>query len=285
MASVLLSPFQMKIMRVTSILLLLLSAVAASAQVERTITKTDRFDFGAGGTVSITGAPRGAIRVVGGQKNEIEIVATIKLTAPTEADIAKLAEITGFVTDESVGKVSILSLGVHAKQLLKKAKKKIPKGLADQPFTIDYVITVPRYCDLEIDGGIGDLLVENVEGSLFANFIETNARVGFTSGAASVTIQKGSLDASFGRVWRGRNATIQVGNGNILLRLPSTLSADIDAIVLRTGDIDNSFPDLKPRDRKVQFTDKSIIARAGVGGPPIKAGVGDGTITLSILER
>jgi hypothetical protein len=278
-------------MRTTRILWLTALAIAlsvscVSAQVTRTLTKSDRFDFGAGGTVSVTGAPQGSIRITASKTNEIEITAQIQLNAPTEADLSKLAEVTGFVLDESPGKVTILSMGTHAKQSLKKAGKKIPKNLMGLPFRIDYSISVPRYCDLEIDGGTGDLTVEGVEGSLFVNFIETNAVVTFASGAASVTIQKGSVEATFGRgPWRGRNANIQVGTGDIIAHVPSTLSADIDVIVLRSGKIESSFPGLKPRDRKVPITEKTIIAKAGAGGPPIKLGVGDGNIKIDVLTR
>lgn len=261
-------------------------ASAVSAQVSRTITKTDRFDFGAGGTVAITGAPQGSIRITGGAKNEIEITAQIELHGPTEGDITKLGEVTGFILDESVGKVTILSVGTNAKQALKKAGKKIPKNLMGLPFRIDYTITVPRYCDLEIDGGMGDLAIANVEGSMFINFIETKAAVTFATGAASLTVQRGSVDATFGRgTWRGRNASIQVGSGDITAHMPSTLSADIDAVVLRTGRIDNSLSGLVPRDRRATFTDRSVIAKAGPGGPPIKLGVGDGTIRMDVLSH
>jgi hypothetical protein len=53
--------------------------------------------------------------------------------------------------------------------------------------------------------------------------------------------------------------------------------------VLRTGTIENSLPDLKQRDRKVAFTDKSIIAKAGSGGTEVKFTVGDGTLRLERL--
>jgi hypothetical protein len=256
-----------------------------SAQVTRTLTKSDRFDFGAGGTVAVTGAPQGSIHITGSKTNEIEITAQIQLNAPTEADLSKLAEITGFVLDESIAKVTILSFGTHSKQLLKKSGKKVPKNLIGLPFRIDYTISVPRYCDLEIDGGVGDITVENVEGSMFINFIEAKAVLTFATGAANVTIQKGSVDATFGRgPWRGRNANIQVGTGGIVAHVPSTLSADLDVIILRSGKIDNSFPGLKPRDRKAPLTEKSIIARAGPGGPPVKLGVGDGTIKIDVLS-
>jgi hypothetical protein len=261
-------------------------AAIAPAQVKRTVTKTDRFPFGAGGTVAVTGAPAGSIHIKGGATDEIEITATVELTAPIDADIAKLAEVTGFVTDESLSKVQIISTGTHSKDVLKKAGKKLPKNLVGIPFRIDYVITVPRYCDLEIDGGVGDLSVENVQGSMFVNFLETNATLTLFSGTANVTIQKGSVDAAFGtRLWSGRSANIQVGSGDITVHLPSTQSANIDAIVLRTGKIDNDFPDLKPRDRKIVFSDKSMLAKAGVGGPPIKLGVGDGTIKIGVLGK
>lgn len=262
-----------------------LCTAAASAQsVKRTIIKTDRFDFGAGGTVVITGAPQGAIKITPSQRNEIEIVANIELQAASESDITKLAEITGFITTEDLGRTAIQTIGTHAKQLLKKAGKKIPKDLAKLPFRVDYEIKVPRYCDLEINGGIGDLIVQGVEGSMQINVVDSNAKIELISGAANIAVGKGSADVSLAsRGWRGRSANIQLGTGDLTLHLPTNLSADIDAVVARSGKIENTFPDLKPRDRKVTFTDKSILAKAGVGGISLKFGVGDGTIRLMPL--
>ena len=45
------------------------------------------------------------------------------------------------------------------------------------------------------------------------------------------------------------------------------------------------FPDLKPRDRKVPFTDKVDLAKAGVGGAPLKFTVGDGTLKMDVSCR
>jgi pimeloyl-ACP methyl ester carboxylesterase len=44
-----------------------------TGMVKRVITKTDKLDFGAGGTVAIMGAPKGSIHVEAAEKNEIEI--------------------------------------------------------------------------------------------------------------------------------------------------------------------------------------------------------------------
>ncbi|MEP6787480.1 MAG: hypothetical protein ABJB40_03555, partial [Acidobacteriota bacterium] len=83
--------------------------------------------------------------------------------------------------------------------------------------------------------------------------------------------------------WRGRSANIQVATGNLYVQLPNKMSAEIDAAILKSGKIENTLPDLKPRDRKVPFTERSIIAKAGVGGAPLKFTVGDGTLKLSQL--
>jgi hypothetical protein len=265
-----------------------LFALATFAQtpqmVKRTITKTDSFEFGAGGTVAVTGAPNGSIRIVGTNKNEIEITAEIELQAANEADLAKLAAVTGFGTDEMTARTGIISYGTYNKLGDKKLWKKFPKNLMSLPMRIDYVIKVPHYCDLEIDGGKGDLWVSDVQGSMRINFLETNADIDVIGGATNVTVGSGKVNMAFGlKGWRGRSADINVAKGDLNIKLPTTMSAEIDATILRTGAIENTFPDLKPRNRKVAFTDKSIVAKAGAGGAPLKFTVGDGKLKMEPL--
>ena len=127
------------------------TAFAVSAQtLKRSSTKTDRFDFGAGGTVSIVGAPAGSITVIGGGRNEFEITAEIEIQAGSEADLNRLGQVTTFVVEESLGRVSITSIGTHNKLGDKKSWKKFPKTLLGLPFKIDYVIHLPQYCDLDV---------------------------------------------------------------------------------------------------------------------------------------
>ena len=252
--------------------------------IKRTITKTDSFEFGAGGTVAVTGAPNGSIRIVGSNKNEIEITAEIELQAASDADIAKLATVTSFGTDEMTGRTGIISYGTYNKLGDKRLWKKFPKNLMNLPMRIDYVIKVPRYCDLEIDGGKGDLSISGVEGSMRINFLETDADITVIRGATNIIVGTGKVNVTLGvKGWRGRSADIQVGKGDLKVKLPSNMSAEIDATILRTGTIENTFPDLKPRNRKVTFTDKSIVAKAAVGGASLKFTVGDGTLKMEPL--
>jgi hypothetical protein len=265
-----------------------LAAIAVDAQVstvKRTMTKTDVMDFGSGGTIAVIGAPNGSVNIIGTTSNTIEITARIHLEAPNDAAIAKLADVTTFVTTESMSRVTILSIGTHDKAAMKKIGKKLPMELMGLPFRIDYDIKVPRYCDIEIDGGSGEVSISGTEGAMRVNFVESHADLELT-GQAFVTIGKGSAKVWFGpRGWRGRQATVSVGSGDLTAVFPENTSADLDAVILRTGSIGNSIATLKPRDRKVIFTERSMIARFAAGGSLIKLTVGDGSIKISNPDR
>jgi len=267
-------------------LLILICTLSAAAQFTRVVTKSDKFDFGAGGTVSITGAPNGSIHVEPSTRNEIEINAEIKLSAPTEADLGLLEKVTGFLLNEGVGNVAINSVGTNDSKYLKQTMKKFPKTLLNLPFRIDYVIKVPRYCDLQIDNGSGDITVSGIEGNLRINSIESNTRLDLVGGGVNATLQKGSVRVSMPeRSWRGNGIDIALATGDMDVYMPVMLSAELDATILRTGKIENNLLDLKPRIRSVKFTEQNISAKAGSGGVPMKFTIGDGTLRLKTIGR
>ena len=260
-------------------------AQTAPQLIKRTTYKSDTFEFGAGGTVSIIGAPNGSIEIEGWSKNEIEIAAEIEVQGATEADLSILAEVNGFVLDESFGHVRIISIGTHDKDYMKRKAKKLPKNLLGLPFRVDYKIKLPRYCDLNIDGGNGDLSIGNVDGSMKIKYLNSNAVFNLVGGAINATIGGGTVDVTIPtRGWRGRFADIQLANGTMNVWLPLSFNAQIDASILRTGQIENSFAALKPRTR-AKFTEKSISAKSGTGGVPLNFTVGDGMLKISELKK
>lgn len=257
-----------------------------SPLIKRTTYKTDKFDFGAGGTVAVIGAPNGSIRVEGWTKREIEILAEIEIQAPTEADLNRLSAVTTFVLDEGLGRTTITSVGPHNRKLIRQIDKKFPKELLDMPFRIDYVIKVPAYSDLMIDGGKGDLSISGVEGTMRVNFLETTASIELVGGATTAIFGSGTVDIRVPKAgWRGRYTDIQMASGILNVTLPPSLNADVDATILRTGKIENSYEGFKPRVRKAEFTDRSIAAKAGIGGVPLKFTVGDGTLKITEMHR
>lgn len=259
-------------------------AIFANAQTanlnKRTTYKNEKLDFGAGGTLTILGAPNGLISIEGTNKNEIEISADIEVQAENEADLAELSKISGFILDESTGHIRVISVGTHDKDYMKRVAKKFPKRLLNLPLKIDYRIKVPAYCDLQINSGKGDLTISTVEGTFQINALESNATLNLIGGTIDATFGSGNVDVKIGtRSWRGRHVNFQLASGNLSAQFPANMSADIDASVLRNGKVENSFISLKPRERS-KFSEKQILARAGNGGAQFSFTVGDGTIKI-----
>ena len=275
-----------KIKIITLLLLFAISSIPvigqAAERLKRTTFKTDKFDFGPGGTLAIIGAPSGSIRVEGWEKGQIEISAEISLEADSEADLNLLSEITGFVLTEELGRAGIASVGINDKKYLKQIKRKLPKNLAGMPYRIDYVVRAPHFSDLQIDGGSGKLHITGIDGTMRVNFLESDARINLVGGSLLATFGSGNVEVTIPtRSWRGRFVDVQLAKGELSAALPPGLNATLDASILQTGSIENSFSELVPRIRKAEFTDKSIAAKAGAGTVPIRFVVTDGILRLT----
>lgn len=263
----------------------LAAAAQTPALLKRTNSKTDTINFGSGGSITITGAPAGSVTVEGWQKNQIEITAEIEVQGETEADLAALSAVSAYLLDDTMGSVNITSVP-PSKRALKGANKKTIARLLAMPFRIDYHIKVPRFIDLEINGGEGDLNVSGIEGAMLIKFLKSNARLDLVGGMISATFGGGTVDVVVpDRSWRGRSADIQLAAGTMNVQLPVNLNAEVDATILRTGKIEASYAAFKPRERKLPFTDKSIIAMAGSGGISLKFTVGDGNLNFSETKK
>jgi hypothetical protein len=261
--------------------LTLVSLAQTKPLIKRTTYKTDTIEFGAGGTISIIGAPDGSIEIEGWQKPEVEISAEIIIEAETEADLALLAGVNGFVVENSPVHLRITSVGTHDKRYVKRAAKDFPKRLLGAPFRIDYKIKVPAFADLNVDGGKGDFTLSGVEGAIIVKYLETDADLRLTGGAVSAVFGSGTVNVTIEKPgWRGRSADVQLASGAMNVNLPPNLSAELNASVLRTGKIENHYEFLKPR-AQTKFSEKLINAKSGSGGAALSFTVGDGSLKLS----
>lgn len=262
-----------------------LFSVEISAQqktlLKKTSYQTESVEFGAGGTLTIVGAPQGTIIVEGWNQSRIEVSAEIVVEAETEADLAELSKVNGFVFDSDAGHVRLLSVGVHDKDYMKKTAKKFPKRLLNTPWKIDYRIKVPTFCDLEINSGKGDLKVSGIEGSMIIKAGEANADLSFTGGAITAVFGSGTVNVKIPtRSWRGRHADIQLGSGTLNVQLQQNLNANVSASILREGKIENTYPSIKPL-TGVKFTEKSLVGKAGNGGAYLIFTVGAGNLNIT----
>jgi len=202
------------------------------------------------------------------------------LRAPSAQDLDLLAAVETFVIDEDANHIRIIAMGTHDKKFLKRVARNFPKSLIGLPWKIDYHIKVPAMCDLAIDAGNGPIKLSGVEGSIRINALDSVVDLSVTGSDLSVLVQKGAVNFTIpGRAWHGLRAEIKLATGNLSVDLMPGFSGDINAEVLRTGEVRNTFPNLEPRERN-SIGPRSVRARAGSGGALLTFTVGDGNIQI-----
>ncbi|HEX8651765.1 MAG TPA: hypothetical protein VF708_13075 [Pyrinomonadaceae bacterium] len=261
------------------------AAPTATPALTRTTTRHEVRRFGYGSTLTILGAPAGSITIEAWPRSEIDITADIELHADTEEDLARLSQVNSFILDEDVNHLRILTTGMHDKKFMRRVAKDFPKKLLNLPWKIDYRVRVPVSTDLEINVGRGAFSLTGVEGAISFTAVESDARLTLTGGAVMATVGRGSININIvARSWRGRGADVRLATGDLTLELPPGFNADIDADILRNGQIESSYTQLEPRERTT-MTPRSIKTRAGSGGPTLTFTVGDGTLRIKQVSE
>jgi hypothetical protein len=246
----------------------------------RTSTRRETKRFSYGGTVTLIAAPRGSVTVEGWARNEVELTAEIELKGPTEADLDQLARVNTFVFDEDLNHLSVLTTGTHDRTFMKRSAKNFPKKLLNMPWKIDYRLRVPVNTDLEISAGHGAVKLSGVEGALRVSATESDTALTLGGGTVSATVAAGSITLTVSaRSWRGAGADVRIASGTINVDLPAGFSGDIDAVILRTGKIVNTYEGLAPRE-KPGITERTVRARSGFGGAFFTFTVGDGVVNI-----
>ena len=252
----------------------------SSPLLTRTGTRTETRRLGYGGSVTIIGAPQGSITIEGWARNEVAITANIELKAATEEDLNRLATVNGFILDDDLNHVRVLTTGTHDKEFMRRAAKNFPKKLLGLPWKIDYRIRVPAVTDLEINAGRGPINLKDVEGAIRLSATESETLLTLTGGTVSVTVASGKVGLRIPvRSWRGGGADVRVAAGDLSVEIPPGFNGDIDAEILRVGKIENAFSELQSRERP-GVTERLIKGRAGVGGAFFKFTVANGTISI-----
>jgi hypothetical protein len=246
----------------------------------RTTTRHETYRLPFGGTVTLSGAPAGSITIEGWQRSELEITATIELQAPTQADLDRLTPLNNFQVDVDVNHIRILTTGTHDRTFMKRVAKNFPKNLIGLPWKVDYRIKMPALTDLDIDAGKGPIDLSGVEGTLHLNALSSLANLSLTGGLVQATIQTGALNVTVPvRGWHGLGAEMRLASGNLTVELAPGFSGDVNADVLRLGEIKATYPELQSRQGS-SANPRSIRARAGSGGATLSFTVGDGLIEI-----
>jgi len=190
------------------------TAAPAAPPLKRAATRREVRRLGYGGSVTVYGAPEGSVTVEGWPRAEVEVTAEVELNADTEEDLARLAELNGFVLDEDHNHVRVVTTGTHDRQFLKRAARDLPKRLRAMPWKIDYRVRVPAVCDLEVYAGRGAVTLSGVEGAVRLNAGEGPAAITLAGGDVEATLRGGPVHVRIpARSWRGRGMSVRVVGG------------------------------------------------------------------------
>ena len=235
--------------------------------------------------MTLVAPPVSSITIEGWSRNEIEIEADIELQAPTEADLNLLAAINNLAIDVDTNHVRILTSGTHDKKYLQRVAKKFPKTLIGLPWKIDFRLKIPALTDIDIDSGVGPIKLSGVEGSIRLEALQSDAELTLTGGYFSGLIQRGAVKVTIPlRNWRGLGASLQLAGGTLEVILAPGFSGDVDANVLRLGEIKNSYAGLTPREGTAS-NPRLLLGRAGAGGAKLSFTVGDGALEIKSSGR
>ena len=256
------------------------SKQSAAPSLTRMTPRHENFRLAYGGSVTIVGAPSGSITIEGWERNEVDVNAEIEVHGDTTQDLDRLAAVNTFVADEDTNHIRILTTGTHDRKFMKSVAKDFPKALIGLSWKIDYHLKVPALTDLEISAGNGPITLTGVEGAIRLNALESNANLSLTGGLVAVTVQSGKVNIAVPtRGWHGLGAEIRLASGDLKVELAPGFSGDLNAEVLRNGEIKNSFPNFEPRERN-SIAPHSLRVRAGSGGATLTFILGDGTIQI-----
>jgi hypothetical protein len=254
------------------------------ADLVRTITRHEAHRLPYGGTLSIVGAPAGSITIEGWNRNEIDVAAEIELHGPSNAELDLLATVNNFAVDVDSNHVRIITTGTHDKKYMRQVARKFPKNLFGLPWKVDFRIKVPALTDIEIDAGIGPLKMSGVEGAMRVNALQSDADLSLTGGYFSGIIQRGAVVVTVpARSWHGLGMSLQLAGGTLDVALASGFSGDIDATVLRLGEIKNAYDGLSAVEGAAS-NPRLLQGRAGSGGAKLVFTVGDGIISIKHLS-
>ena len=140
---------------------------------------------------------------------------------------------------------------------------------------------MPLSTDLEVNTGRGPISIASVEGNIQLSAAESEVNLSLAGGTLSVTIAVGKVNLSIPmRSWRGSGAELRVAAGELTIELPAGFNGDINADILRSGHIEDSYGALEERKTRGVNGPNQMRVTAGAGGAFFQFTVGDGTIYI-----
>jgi DUF4097 and DUF4098 domain-containing protein YvlB len=209
----------------------------------------------------------GRIRVEAGGKDTIEVVATRRVKAPSEAQAkATLAE---YEIEETKS-------GSHIKL---ESRNERFSFMVNRSKSVDYAVRVPSWVNITLDSTNGEIEVVGVGGMLRAESTNGDIRATSLEGGANVETTNGNVHLEFTRLAEG-GLKSSTTNGDITVSLPRDVKASLSARVTN-GTINATDLSLTTTEQSRRRLEASI----GGGGPQVRLSTTNGEIRVRGVSR
>ena len=214
------------------------------------------------GRLSVDAGRNGGASVKGWLRADVLVRARVEAAADTEVAAAQIA-----------GQVSVSSSGGQVRATG-------PESANNSWWSVSYEIFVPQNTDLELKTYNGGLAISDVRGTIHFEVNNGGVRLKRVAGDVTGSTVNGGLHVELaGAVWDGRQLDVSTRNGGVMLAVPSTYSAHIQAETVNGG-IHSDFAaavDTSAKPRRLDFN-------VGSGGAPIHVATTNGGVSVKRVE-
>src|SRR2546421_9162324 len=255
----------------TALLALTVLLTAASSVLTQQSSEMLREEFhqtyplAADGRVSLENI-NGAVHVTAWDRNEVKVDAVKSAYRRERLDEAKIE------VQSEANSIHIETQYPHRSQTFTDGA-----GRENNPATVEYTLTVPRDARIDsIELITGNLDLDGIRGDVKASSINGRLTARGLTGMTKLSTINGKLEAAFDHLDESKPISISSVNGNVLVTIPSDANADLKAGTVH-GAIENDFG--LPV-RRGDYVGHDLAGQLGQGGPRIKLGNVNGSITI-----
>ncbi|MEO0559186.1 MAG: DUF4097 family beta strand repeat-containing protein [Bacteroidota bacterium] len=208
----------------------------------------------------------GGVKVTSWDRDEIEVVAIIQASAPTESEARQLVDATRVETRGTVRAVS--------------PEPETRNGRNQSWVSTSFEVRVPRSTDLDLKALNGGIRVEGVQGEIRAETINGGIAIDKAAGDVRARTTNGGVSVGLaGNAWEGSGLDVETVNGGISISIPADYSADLTAST-EMGRISADGLTTRGRHERGQWTGETIEGEIGQGGAPIRAITTNGGVSI-----
>jgi DUF4097 and DUF4098 domain-containing protein YvlB len=251
---------------------LMIAAGAAADQLTETIDQA--FDVKSGATVALTNV-NGRITISSWDQAKVRVIARKKVEGDEDHLKAAIKEVKVDIKQRDGGLV-ITTRQPEGRD----GWSQLFSWLAGDHIEaeVQYEVTVPRSMSVNVENTNGRIVAKDLSGKLEFETTNGGIEVANCSGLLDASTTNGAIEAELVNVTKGQPMRFETTNGHILVKLPATLGANVDADTTN-GSIKSDLPIAT-----TQFGRNSLRGTINGGGTQLRLRTVNGGISIQAAK-